>query len=1401
MTNSQRTSILPPPRILTCGEGILFVLLAFVAVLISSVAAFAENVTLTGRVTPTDSGSGGLPTGVSIRDLTANDTLTVTATGAQLYFNTSVDLAVPITVSGFGDGTGAYHSTGKFRMQNSGTVVNLNGLVTLAGDTYIGSHSTTGNQGTLNFNTQITGAGGLITCVGTNGYVHLNNASPTNLNNYQGHTQLGYPEMYNYTSYRPYAGVVYLDANEQIPDALTAGASATGNLVMNSYTFDNGNSIDNQISKLYLGNHTETVNGLVSEDTGTALSVITGESGSKLTVGANNATASYSGLLQGAIQLEKIGTGTQTLSGANTYTGATTVSAGTLKLTNSSTMGTGTATVASGATVEIATDSSASSAWTWGGGNIGGAGTLKVTGGGEFEMSISKMKISNGSIIADGTHLTLSEASGAYHISGLTINVNNGGTVEFARTSDSYVGLYFDNTLHINFDQNGGGTLNTGDEGNSYLNFISNSQITFTTNGGATNYITGTNGINTHHYNLNFDVAKGTAASGVDLEVSAILWNGKGIVKNGAGTMALTYDNTYTGGTTINAGTLKLTGDGSLGTGAVTNNATLEFASDNAATVSNNISGTGNITKTGTGTLTVSGTNTYTGTTAINAGTLKLTDSSTMGTGTATVASGATVEIGTDSNTAWTWGGGTINGAGTLKVTGGGTFSITPTAMQIANNGSLVVDGANIILNNSANATAYYSGAEIYINNGGSVTFSRSGSKDQFWISNQTTITFDQSGGGTFNTGSETSLNLVNNTSNKFVTTGGATNYITGTNGFNLNSGSITFDVAKGTSANGVDLMVSAKLWNSSKTGAVIKDGAGTMVISGDSNNYKGATTINAGTLKLSGSGKFGNGNGVVTIASGATLTFADDLTQTTIANPISGAGKIVKDGTNTVKLNGRLNGNSDPSYSAFTGNMEIQGGKVSVLMNSDSNYFKVTELSGSGDLEIRLASGPGNSYLPNVTSNNFTGKIILEKEGNRNGNKLNTDGKSYEGFTFVVNPDTTLFVSGAEFKGKIILNGNGNSENRGALRVNTPVSGDITVMSNSLIGCDWTVGVTYLVNGAITSGAQTGEVTVQLNTSSNDSSLGLTGNISDGTAGSKLGVEIVNGTTPHILSGNLSYTGATTINANAALKLTGAGSNLDDSRAVIVNGTLNFSDYTGTDAMQLNNLSGTNGVIVGTGKDLILSNSEMTKFIGSITAKTITKTGDGTMQIYTGAEGQVDAQSLVVSSGNLDFKGYMTGGITVDANTIFSPGNSVGEATFGGGYILNDGATLLIEQDATGMDKLTASSFEIHPNSILDLTLGSVQSGEYVILEQKNGDTPVDFGVVTIGGQTYDYSDASFWNSLLSEDDAYYWNLSVNGNKVMASMDANAVPEPSTWALLILGAAGLLYWRKRKNA
>ena len=72
----------------------------------------------------------------------------------------------------------------------------------------------------------------------------------------------------------------------------------------------------------------------------------------KLTVGANNLSTTFSGVIQNGGSsggtggsLAKTGTGTLTLSGANTYTGSTTVSAGTLLVSNGTGSGTGTGAV------------------------------------------------------------------------------------------------------------------------------------------------------------------------------------------------------------------------------------------------------------------------------------------------------------------------------------------------------------------------------------------------------------------------------------------------------------------------------------------------------------------------------------------------------------------------------------------------------------------------------------------------------------------------------------------------------------------------------------------------------------------------------------------------------------------------------------------------------------------------------------------------------------------------------------------------------------------------------------------------------------------------------------------------------------------------------------------------
>ena len=250
-----------------------------------------------------------------------------------------------------------------------------------------------------------------------------------------------------------------------------------------------------------------------------------------------------------------------------------------------------------------------------------------------------------------------------------------------------------------------------------------------------------------------------------------------------------------------------------------------------------------------------------------------------------------------------------------------------------------------------------------------------------------------------------------------------------------------------------------------------------------------------------------------------------------------------------------------------------------------------------------------------------------------------------------------------------------------------------------------------------------------------------------------------------------------------------------------VSDGTLRLTDNAvtanGIITLEADETLGTKGTLeynVASGeKTLIFSNAASVIGNGDIL-----KTGEGRLKINTEqltGDLHFTADNFVIASGPVDIKGYMYCNLSVEGpDAVFSPGNSVGDATFGGGFILKEGATLLIEQDETGIDTLTASSFTIDSQSIIDIVADSLNPGaSYDIIFQT--DTEGNPIIFTEAQATDDY-----WNNLLTPESAYYWNLSVSGNIVRASVDANAVPEPSTWALLILGAAGLLYVRKRNK-
>ncbi|MEY4916096.1 MAG: hypothetical protein RL616_9 [Verrucomicrobiota bacterium] len=94
-----------------------------------------------------------------------------------------------------------------------------------------------------------------------------------------------------------------------------------------------------------LNNNSISINGLNGNGT---VDVVTGGGASTLSIGNNNNSGVFSGVLKnttGTLALTKAGSGTETLSGNNTYSGATTINLGTLKVTNPNALGSGSSAV------------------------------------------------------------------------------------------------------------------------------------------------------------------------------------------------------------------------------------------------------------------------------------------------------------------------------------------------------------------------------------------------------------------------------------------------------------------------------------------------------------------------------------------------------------------------------------------------------------------------------------------------------------------------------------------------------------------------------------------------------------------------------------------------------------------------------------------------------------------------------------------------------------------------------------------------------------------------------------------------------------------------------------------------------------------------------------------------
>ncbi|VTR94757.1 cell surface protein : Internalin, putative OS=Chondromyces apiculatus DSM 436 GN=CAP_1014 PE=4 SV=1: Autotrns_rpt: Autotrns_rpt: Autotrns_rpt: Calx-beta: VCBS: VCBS [Gemmata massiliana] len=134
--------------------------------------------------------------------------------------------------------------------------------------------------------------------------------------------------------------------------------------------------------------------------------------------------------ITGSGSVTKAGAGTLTLSGANTYTGTTTVSGGTLSIASGTNLGAGTVALAAGATLEVIGTTTLAN-------TITGAGTLTKNGAGT--LTLSGANSYGNTVVAGGTLSIASDAN--LGTGGVTLGAGTTLEITGATTVDNAVAL------------------------------------------------------------------------------------------------------------------------------------------------------------------------------------------------------------------------------------------------------------------------------------------------------------------------------------------------------------------------------------------------------------------------------------------------------------------------------------------------------------------------------------------------------------------------------------------------------------------------------------------------------------------------------------------------------------------------------------------------------------------------------------------------------------------------------------------------------------------------------------------------------------------------------------------------------------------------------------------------
>lgn len=798
---------------------------------------------------------------------------------------------------------------------------------------------------------QITGSGGLEDYSGgnANGSIILKNSS-ANPNNWTG-------------------GLI-IDGTGNNNSLLTLGANnqiASNNVIL----IQSGTGV----AELNLAGFNDVIGGLTTTNAD-ALDIVANSAAatlSTLTLGANNATASFSGVIgytggSNNIAIVKTGTGTQTLSGANIYTGNTTVNGGTLALgaggsivnstnifintggaldisavTSIATPANGSLTMSNGM-LNVTVPSSGSSVTAT---TLNALGTsnviniVKLPGAGAYPVQFPVIKYSgtlNGAYnFSLGSLPSSTEPYGGY-----LVNNTGNDSIDVVITNGP-LGIAW--TGFANGSQNSSWDFSTTDwsQGGSPVAYTDGSFITFNDSAhtGTVTLQQNVNpaGITVSNTALNYIIGGSYAING-----------SSGLLKQGTGT--LTLDNSgglnISGGVSINSGTIQVgnnDANGTLGaqTGQVVDNGAIVFnRNDSTLIVSNVISGSGTITNNGSGTVTLAGANTVTNSIAVNAGILKLGNNSALGNGNTTV---------------------------------------------VANNATLDLNGFSALHNNSVTAQGVGSSGQGAIDNSSAVNVEPG--LTNLTMTGNTTI-------GT--SGARWDLRSPSgNPAGSSLSTGG--------NAYNLTKVGAQFFGLVGTAVDpmlaNVDVQNGTFDFEANTTGlgnpasTLSVEAAGIFEMWNATNQLNKNISLNSGSTLLSASGNN-------TIVGPMTFNGTDNVAVTnstlTLSNAISGTGVLVKSGTSALTVAGTdahsggttindgsliLNTISSDPNNVVTENTTQTGSAVPVILGGNGTNIGPVDIEDTLRPSVNghpstfgVGSGPGNDYP------GYDGTLMLGAQG-----------------------------------------------------------------------------------------------------------------------------------------------------------------------------------------------------------------------------------------------------------------------------------------------------------------------------------------------------------------------------------------------------------------------------------